>query len=131
MSIVRNSACLTALVAALALAACGSQSGDGGDPCDFDKVEKGCVGLLNFQAAPQQIDGVTVPARTTANNLTSPGVRTVKVTDTSLNSVHSYQAVVNGQPPVNVACTVTTTGWVSVNPAVVLQQTGVLTCALW
>ncbi|RPH70341.1 MAG: hypothetical protein EHM78_11770 [Myxococcaceae bacterium] len=124
----RNSGRLAALAAALTLAACGSSSGGGAeDPCDLDVLQKGCVGFRNFTTNPQEIAGVTVPPKTTANNLTSPGKRAVMVTNTSVSATHSFQAQVNGQSQ-SVTCTVTPVAWVSVNPSVVVQQSGDVDC---
>ena len=131
MSIVRKCGCVPALVVAVVLAGCGSDPGGNAGACDFDKVEKGCVGLLNFHVNPQQMEGMTVPARYPKNGGISPGVMTVRVTDTGLNSVHSFHAVVDGLSQLAVDCTVTSTAWVSTNPAVILQQQGVLTCGTW
>ena len=134
MTISNSSGRLTALVAILALAGCGSGSGGGGGACDFDTVQRGCVGILNFRATAQEINGVSVPPRfTAAGGGTAPGTATVMLSDSSLNSTHAYQGTVGGQT-VNVTCTVTNLGWISVNPAVVIQQEAfgsAVNCSNW
>ncbi len=134
MPIPRNSGRLAALVAVLALAGCGSGSGGGGGDCDFDTVQRGCVGILNFRATTQEINGVSVPPRfTAAGGGTSPGTATVMLSDSSLNSTHAYQGTVGGQT-LNVTCTITNLGWISVNPAVVIQQEAfgsAVNCSNW
>jgi hypothetical protein len=133
MLIWRNSGRLTALVAALTLVACGGSQppGAGGGPCNYDQLQKGCVGLLNFYSGgPAEIDGVRVPAPTVANNLKTPGTTTVMVTNTSVSSSTSFQATVNGAQ-LSVSCTVTSLGWVDVNPGVVVQPSGILSCINW
>jgi hypothetical protein len=120
MLIVRNSVRLTALVAGLALAGCGSQSGDhfgGSGDCDPDAVKQGCVAMFNFRSTAQELNGLSVPGR--AGSL--PGKKGVMLSDSSVNSTHTYQGTIGGLP-VNVTCTVTSLGWISVNPTVVIQQ---------
>src|SRR5215468_5366722 len=141
MPMVRNSVRLGAFVAALALAACGPASGAGGndddgktDDCDPDVVKKGCVALMNFRSTAETLGGVSIPARHPGSGGgTAPGLKGVKLDDTSLNSIHAYQGTIAGQA-VNVKCTVTDLGWISVNPSVIIQQEafGVLVnCSDW
>jgi len=80
------------------------------------------VGILNFRGTTSAINGVSVPARfKNAAGNTQPGMVTVMVDDSSLNSKHAYQGTLGGQA-VNVTCTVTNLGWIDVNPAVIIQQ---------
>lgn len=135
MPIARNPGRLTALIAALSLVGCGSSSGDNDKgPCDFDKVERGCVGILNFRSTAQDFGGVVIPPRfKTDAGTTAPGTTTVMLSDSSLNSKHNYQGTLGGTN-VNVTCTVTDLGWISVNPSVILQQEAfgaVVNCADW
>lgn len=130
MLIPRNLGRLAVLVGAVTLSACGG-SQTGGGACDYEHLERGCVGLLNFYGATsQQMGGITVPAPTVSGGMKSPGIATQMVSNTSVNSTNAFQAVVNGVS-VNVSCTVTSNGWVDVNPGVVLQPSGILTCINW
>ena len=135
MPIAKNPGRLTALVAALSLVGCGSNSGDkdGGD-CPSDKVERGCVDIMNFRSTTQEFGGVVVPARSkTATGTTAPGLKSVKLDDSSLNSKHDFKGTIAGQS-VSVTCTVSDLGWISVNPSVILQQEAfgaLVNCSNW
>lgn len=84
MLIWRNSGRLAALVAALTLAACGGSQPPGGGPCNYDQLQKGCVGLLNFYSGgTAEIGGVSIPAPTVAGGLKTPGIVTQMVPNTS------------------------------------------------
>jgi hypothetical protein len=134
MLIVRNSVCLTALVAALALGGCGSAGESGKGGCDPGTFKKGCVDILNFRSTTETFAGVSIPARHAASNgHTEPGIAAVKESDTSLNSLHPFFGAIGGQN-VSVTCTVTGNTWVDVNPEVIIQQEAfgaLVNCELW
>jgi hypothetical protein len=140
MPMVRNSVRLTALIAALALAGCGSDPGTGkgnegnGNDCDPDVVKKGCVAIMNFRSTTETLAGVSIPARHPGSaGGTAPGLKGVMLSDSSLNSIHAYEGTIAGQS-VSVKCTITNLGWISVNPSVIIQQEafGVLVnCSNW
>jgi hypothetical protein len=115
MLIVRNSVRLSALVAALALAGCGSAAD--GSTCEPGVVKKGCVAILNFRSTTSNFAGVSVPARQGG----VPGMSGVKVSDTSLNSSHTFQGTLGGQNA-SVTCMVTELSWMEDNPEVIIQQ---------
>jgi hypothetical protein len=123
MPISRNSVRLAALVAALTLTGCGSSKGEeGGGDCNPDAVQKGCVAIMNFRSTAVTFGGVSIPPRHPGSaGGTAPGATGVMLSDSSLNSKHPYQGTIGGQN-VNVTCTVTNLGWISVNPSVVIQQ---------
>jgi hypothetical protein len=128
---------MAALIAALTLAGCGDSKGDGdggGGDCNPDKVNKGCVAIMNFRSTAVIFGGVSIPARHPGSGGgTAPGATGVMLSDSSLNSKHAYQGTIGGQN-VNVTCTVTNLGWISVNPSVVIQQEAfgaVVDCENW
>jgi hypothetical protein len=121
---------LVALVALLAVAGCGTPSGD--NSCK--QGQKGCVDLLNFTGSPVSIappgQSNAVPARTVTSTI-APGTGSLMVSGTAVGSSTTFQAMANGNVLKTVTCTVTSMAWADVNPEVVLQQTGSLTCVDW
>jgi hypothetical protein len=132
MLIVRNSLRLSALVAALALAGCGSAPGTGDGSCASAR----CVDILNFRATTETFAGVSIPPRHAASNgHTEPGKSLVGVNDTSVNSKHTFQGSIGGQN-VSVTCTVSASAWAdpAINPTLVIQQEAfgpMVNCELW
>jgi hypothetical protein len=137
MLIVRNSVRLGALVAALALAGCGSASGyvppQSGD-CSADRLEKGCVTIMNWRSTAETFAGYPIAAKhANSGDRLEPGLAGIKVSDTSLNSTHTFQGKLGGQD-VSVTCTVTSFTWTDVNPEIVIQQEALgpmVNCSLW
>jgi len=117
----------------LALATgCSSDSGSG-TACS--SVEKGCVDLLNFGSAAVSIKAnqgspVSVPAATSTGSSLAPGKASTSVPST-VGSGNVFDATSGSTTLGSVTCVVSSTAWVSVNPAVVVQQTGQLTCSDW
>ena len=132
MLIVRNPVRLSALVAALALAGCGG--GPGGSVCDPAVSRKGCVTIMNWRSTTETFSNVSIPPRHPASNgHTEAGLAGVLVSDTSVDSTHTFQGTIGGQN-VSVTCTVTDSGWADVNPMVIIQQEAfgaLVNCQLW
>ena len=98
--------------------------------------QKGCVDLLNFHASAAAIgpagkSNPSIPARSGTTAI-APGTGSTTVSST-VGSSTRFDAVVNGNTLSSVTCTVTPNAWAGgdVNPAVILQQTGDLSCSLW
>jgi len=127
MLMVRNSVRLSALVAALALAGCGTAAGNG--DCDPDVNQRGCVAIMNFRSTTQLFAGISVPPRHPGSSGgIAPGLGGIKVNDTSVGSKHDFEGPIQGQT-VKVTCTVDGFGWTEMNPRVILQQEGVVPSA--
>lgn len=127
MLIERNSVRLSALVAALALAGCGSDSGKptGGGECNPDEVQKGCVAIWNFRSTTATFSNVSIaPRHPSSQGGIEPGRSGVRVDDTSVGSKHTFQGTLGGQNA-SVTCTVTSYGWSEGNPEVIIQQEAV------
>jgi len=124
MLIVRSFVRLSALVAALALAGCGG--GPGGSDCDPTHNRKGCVMIENWRQTPETFSNVTIAASSGG----SPGLAGVLVSDTSVNSTHTFQGTIGGQN-LSVTCTVTDFGWREGNPDVLIQPDGSVNCGVY
>src|SRR5262252_5224043 len=96
MLIVRNSVRLTALVAGLSLAGCGTAAGNG--DCDPDVNQRGCVAIMNFRSTTQLFAGISVPPRHPGSSGgIAPGLGGIKVNDTSVGSKHDFEGPIQGQ----------------------------------
>jgi hypothetical protein len=91
----------------------------------------GCVGLLNLYSKPPAINGTLVPLPGPAEGGIAPGVATLVVAQTSVGSSNTFEASVGGQTLGTVACKVTSDAWLDINPSVVVQMTGLVTCSDW
>lgn len=118
----------------LGLAGCSSSTGGPGS-CGL--VTKGCVDLLNFSSVAANVfrqgqsagTGNLVAAGVNNGTALAPGEGSDNVSPTTVGTAFTYDSSVNGVAAASVTCTVTANSWISVNPAVVRQQTGQLTCS--
>jgi len=131
------SCCLPVLCLA---AACSSDSGLGTACGGLDKAHS-CVDLLNFNVVNVNIlradAGATpdstnlVPGATNTGTALNPGKNSTQLTSSSVGTSAVFDAYFSGAKTGSVTCVVSSGAWVSVNPAVVFQQTGQLTCSDW
>jgi hypothetical protein len=121
----------SAVVILLVFTVAGCGPGQAPGPCDYNTRKVGCVGLLNFYSKTPAVNGTLVPLPGPAEGGIAPGIATLIVPQTSVGSSNSFEASVGGQSLGTVTCKVTSDAWLDINPSVVVQMTGLVTCGDW
>lgn len=120
------------------LAACclGLFGGGGcGNAADCDGVTRGCVDLMNFSTSPASIavgnvgTVVVSSARFEGGSLVA-GASSVRVAS-SQGEQTTFDLIEGGTVARSATCTVGPDAWISVNPALVVQQTRTVSCSGW